>query len=375
MTAPLPPTARLADLDGLRGVAIAGVLVHHFIVPLCTGGIGSPGAYAAAALRLSYTGVDLFFVLSGFLIGGILLDHRDSPALLRTFYLRRFARIVPLALVCIAAVLGAQAAGLYGPPDGGAPWPWPVYGLFVTNIRMAAALDWGYRPLSALWSLGIEEQFYLVAPWLILLVPRARQLRLLLAFVVVAPLFRLGLIAFNPDWTFAANLLPFGRTDCLGGGFLVAWMVRNPPVRDWCARHRGWLLGSLAALAAGLAGLSRSGATNAGRPMALGGYTLVAAFYALLLLLTLCSPGSWWSRALGMRPLAQLGRWSYFVYLFQGLLIGLAVGLLFHRRLAVVSPANTWQFTAGLAGLLVAAALSGKFLEAPLLRWGRRHAY
>lgn len=366
---------RIGALDGLRGIAIAAVLAHHFIVPLCGGVIGSTGAYVAAGLRLSYTGVDLFFVLSGFLIGGILLDHRDSPSLLRTFYLRRFARIVPLALLCILTVLGAQALGLFGPPEGGAPWPWPVYALFVPNLWMAGSLDWGYRPLSALWSLGIEEQFYLVAPLLVLRVPRDRLPWLLAAFIILAPVTRMALTFYRSDWFFAASLLPFGRTDCLGAGFLVAWVVREPAARAWGERHRAVLLAGLLAAAMGMLWLTRLGATNAGRTMALGGYSMVAVFYALILWFTVTSPDSWWTRRLGFPPLVLLGRWSYFIYLFQGLVIGLTVGALFHHRLAVVNPATWFELAAGGAGLLLAAGLSHKFLETPLVRWGQRHAY
>ncbi len=367
--------SRIAELDGLRGLAIALVYVHHFVIPLCGNAPGSPGAYVAAALTLTYTGVDLFFVLSGFLIGGILLDHRDSPALLRTFYLRRFARIVPLALLCILAVLGAQAAGLYGPAEGREPWAWPVYALFMTNLWMAGTLDWGYRPLAPLWSLGIEEQFYLLTPGLVRLVSRKNILRLLLTFVGLAPLLRLGLMAINRDWSFAASLLPFGRMDCIGAGFVVAWLVRAAVVRAWGDRHQVALLGCLLPAAAGLAILTRLHAGNASPPMAAGGYTVTALFYGLILLLTLASPGAAWTRLLRWAPLVQLGRWSYFVYLFQGLATGLTVGLLFHHRLAVIAPDNWLQLVTGAAGLLLAAALSWKFFEAPLVRWGQRHSY
>lgn len=362
-------------LDGLRGVAIAAVLIHHFATPLLDGPPGSASAFANAALRLSYTGVDLFFVLSGYLIGGVLLDHRESPSLLGTFYLRRTARIMPLAFLCIGVTLAAQAAGWFGPPAGGEPWPVAVYAAFVPNLWMAATLDWGYRPLSVLWSLGIEEQFYLVAPWLILLVPRPTLPRFLLGLVIVAPVFRLGLISLNPDWAFAASLLPFGRTDCLGAGLLLAWMVREPAARDWGERQRAWLLALLALAAAGMVALTWLGASNAGRVMALGGYTVAAVFYALVLWFTVVPLRPGWTHWLVFRPLVQLGRWSYFIYLFHGLGVGLAVGLLFHGRFAVISPSNVWQLLAGLTGVFAAAALSMRFIEAPFLRWAHRRGY
>lgn len=376
LSATVPAPARIAALDGLRGLAIAGVLAHHYVAPYCSGELGSPGAYVGAALRLSYTGVDLFFVLSGYLIGGILLDHRDSPALMKTFYIRRFARIVPLALLCILAHLAAQAAGWYGPAEGREPWPVAVYAFFATNLWMAATLDWGYRPLSALWSLGIEEQFYLVAPWLVLLVPRLRLPWLLLGFVLLAPLNRLALTWANPEWAFAASMLPIGRMDCIGAGFLVAWVIRNPAARSWCSQHRPALLFGLGLATIGMLGLTRLNAINAGQTMALGGYSVVTVFYALILLCTVLTPNTRWTRLLSFPPLVQLGRWSYFVYLFQGLVIGLTVGLMGHHRLAVIHPAdNWWLLGAGLTVLMIAAGLSLRFFETPLVRWGQRHAY
>jgi peptidoglycan/LPS O-acetylase OafA/YrhL len=152
-------------------------------------------------------------------------------------------------------------------------------------------------------------------------------------------------------------------------------MVREPAARAWGERHRVVLLVGLLAAATGMLWLTRLGATNAGRTMALGGYSMVAVFYALILWFTVNCPGTWWTRLLSFLPLVQLGRWSYFIYLFQGLLIGLTVGALFHQRLAVVNPATWFQLVAGGAGLLLAAGLSHRFLETPLVRWGQRHAY
>ena len=95
--------AHIPELDGMRGVAIAMVLMfHYFYVPA----ILTPGGLAwhvSAPLRLGWTGVDLFFVLSGFLIGGILLDARGSSSYFKPFYTRRFFRIVPLYALVICA--------------------------------------------------------------------------------------------------------------------------------------------------------------------------------------------------------------------------------------------------------------------------------
>lgn len=95
--------AHIPELDGIRGVAIALVLSFHFFNVSAVVTPGGVAHYVLAPLRLGWTGVDLFFVLSGFLIGGILLDARGSSSYFKTFYVRRFYRIVPL----YALVLGA----------------------------------------------------------------------------------------------------------------------------------------------------------------------------------------------------------------------------------------------------------------------------
>ena len=373
--ASIVPGQRVRHLDGLRGIAIGLVLVHHFIPPLLNHVPGSPGAYVAATLTLAYTGVDLFFVLSGYLIGGILFDHRDSPRLFATFYARRSARILPLAAICIALILGAQRAGLYGPAEGGAPWPVATYMLFATNLLMAWANDWGYRPLSPLWSLAIEEQFYLFAPWLVRRVTRERLPGLLLGFIVAAPFFRIVLLGLHREWAFASAMLPFGRMDCLGTGLLVAWLVRSPGARRWCESHQAVLLGTIALAAVGCAVLTKAQAANGGFSMAAGGYTVVATFYASILLFCETHRDSAFNRVLGFAPLVLLGRYSYFLYLFQGFAIGLTVSLVFHRQLTITLPATWLQLTVGLGGLLGLAAASWRWIESPLLAFGRQRTY
>src|SRR5258707_15733453 len=112
---PLNPSARIPELDGIRGIAIRMVLIAHFF--LIVSRPGSALAYALVPLRLDWTGVDLFFVLSGFLIGGILLDARGSSNYFRVFYTRRFFRIVPIYaafLLCVALAMYLSSVGLIG---------------------------------------------------------------------------------------------------------------------------------------------------------------------------------------------------------------------------------------------------------------------
>jgi peptidoglycan/LPS O-acetylase OafA/YrhL len=97
--------SRLPELDGVRGIAILMVLVWHYAVYEFQPEPGSIGAYALACLRLSWSGVDLFFVLSGFLIGGILIDNQQSNNYFKVFYVRRVCRIFPLYFFLASFIL------------------------------------------------------------------------------------------------------------------------------------------------------------------------------------------------------------------------------------------------------------------------------
>ena len=203
--------AHFPQLDSLRTLAIAGVLYAHF-----TG--GPLNAYAGA------WGVRLFFVLSGFLITGILLRLRDDGAGARgsarkfgVFYARRFLRIVPVYYALLAA------AWIVGVHDVRSALGW--HALYLSNFHVAVL---GYYPLETahFWSLSVEEQFYLVWPLLMLLVPRSALGPTILATIGVGPLSRYLMTTHGVEvhtiWT-----NPIAVLDTLGFGALLAWSVWN----------------------------------------------------------------------------------------------------------------------------------------------------
>jgi peptidoglycan/LPS O-acetylase OafA/YrhL len=366
--------ARLRHLDGLRGVAILLVLIVHFVVPLFNHTPGSPGAYMSVALGLGYTGVDLFFVLSGYLVGGIILDHRGSSGFPAAFYVRRSARILPLAFICVATNLILQHAGLFGPPEGGKPWPTAVYLTFSTNLWMSGAADWGYRPLSPLWSLAIEEQFYLFAPWLLRAIPPAWIGRTIFGLIAGATLSRAAMLAYGIA-PLGIAFLPFARMDSIGFGLLVAWIVRSPPATHWCKANQKWIILLYTLLAAGCVLLIKLRAGNAGHAMVAWGYTVVAGFYGLSLLWLELNLFAIPRQVLGATPLVLLGRYSYFLYLFQGLILGLAVSLVFTGQTPIRPPQKWIELGFGFVVLLLVAAASFRWLEQPILALGRRWRY
>src|SRR5580704_14894457 len=196
---PLDFSRRIPELDGLRGIAIGMVIFFHVVTLAIAARPTLPLGYILATTRLFWSGVDLFFVLSGFLIGGILLDARDSPNYFKTFYVRRFCRILPLYFLFIGLVatayqfvyrpIGAPLNGIF---EGRLPWYW--YFSFAQNLRMAKLNTTGAAIMSVTWSLAVEEQFYLVLPAIVRFVRRSALPYVFIAGIVIAPLVRLFII-------------------------------------------------------------------------------------------------------------------------------------------------------------------------------------
>lgn len=247
---PLPPAKRVAHLpglDGLRGIAILAVLLHHFCTPNYPQGLPEGGVHGAVVkliyrvLNLGWWGVDLFFVLSGFLITGILLDAKGSSHFFRNFYARRSLRIFPLyygVLLLFFVVLPALAAvpawrgwllhnDLYLLGRDLAPkqiWLW----LYGANIKTALdATGWTFGLLTHFWSLSVEEHFYLVWPFVVVACDRIRLAQVCVAVAVGSVIARLGFVAAGMEPAYVYVLTPC-RLDGLALGSLVAALSRGP---------------------------------------------------------------------------------------------------------------------------------------------------
>jgi peptidoglycan/LPS O-acetylase OafA/YrhL len=375
---PITPPARVAALDGLRAVAIGLVVVCHYyaIVPTPAGSVVHD--WLRRATSLGYSGVDLFFVLSGFLIGGILLDHRAAPRLLPAFYARRFFRIVPLYLLLLATYfVGREIPGLRGLNHGTyffSPVPVWSYGVFGQNIAMSWMQDIGPYWLGPTWSLAVEEQFYLLAPLLIRRFSMRQVAGACVAVIVLSPLFRV-MALYHAQNPYAAVFLLLTRADGLMWGVLCACLLRSDSARV-ALRRRGTLLATLVVIggiAFAIASLRSLGADSP--PIVTWGYSLLSAWFALMVLGVLLFPATLVTRALGWRPLTWVGITSYFIYLFHT-----PVWYLLHWAFFNLPPLHlNWR--AGAVTILavvvtgVAARASWRWLESPLLKLGHRVAY
>jgi len=386
MTSRPDTSARVPEWDGVRGLAILMVVFHHYgnIQPGIGGG---PGAIRSA-VPLLWTGVDLFFVLSGFLLGGILMNHRDSGNYFKTFYLRRVCRILPLYFLWMALFFAVPFLLSPANPPGWyltifhqdiAHFPNWVYLFFFQNLFMAKT---GYAVASWLgptWSLAIEEQFYLVIPFIIWLAPPRRLLAVLLALIAMVPAFRIYLFLFHSG-IFTYVLLPC-RADSLLLGVLCAYLLRDDYFRSLLERHRNWLRSALIVLAAGMAGLTifsnqRGNGLLYSYEMATFGFTWIALFYACLILVVGTSRSGALARLTRVPVLRHFGIIAYGMFLINLPVITLVQGLISGKTMPDI---GNWSdvLTALLAFLVtwILAFLSWKFFEKPIVRWGHSFSY
>ena len=327
-------SSRIPELDGLRGLAILSVLIWHYIVSQLM--VTHPFANVMLdLLSFTWSGVDLFFVLSGFLIGGILIDNRRASNYFHVFYIRRACRILPLYFfwltLFIIITLGNPV--LSNNPALGwlfsAPLPLWSYSTFTQNLVMVKESAWGANWLGVTWSLAIEEQFYLILPLIIRFIP-FRNLPYFLGSVILAsPALRAMFILFNTEWGFFPSyLLMPCRADALMSGVLCAYFLRHDNIRTYLISHLPYLYGICGFFSVGLMLLLLKKEYLGSIAMTTYGYTLFALFYSSVLLIALLHQRGFLSVLAQNHLLRNLGVIAYGVYMFHQGVSGLAHGLI-----------------------------------------------
>ena len=360
--------ARWLELDGVRGLAaLLVVYVHLFLrwVPPTP----KPVFWLRTLSGMSWTGVDLFFILSGFLIGGILLRNRESENYYSVFYLRRGFRILPLYFALLAIFFAIRfwlPVGNDPNFDSGAI-PFWSYPLLVQNFPMAFTAHWGAGPLGVTWSVAVEEQFYLCLPLLIRLIPPRRHLVVFALLAISAPAFRY--FSHLPASTF---LLP-GELEPFFSGVILAWMFLHRPV---VFKAPAWR--ALAAFLFLVGSFAMAWIAIRGNRFGLGPFreTVVTLFWGAFLWLVLAYMGTWLTAPLRWRPLCWVGGISYGVYLLHPLIaqwIFLEVaGTLPNESLGMDGFLLTCLC---MAVILAVTYLSARFFERPLTAFGHRFTY
>lgn len=351
---------RVPELDGIRGAAILLVLVFHF-----GAGTMPPGILRDAA-TLGWSGVDLFFVLSGFLITGILLDTRQAPAYFRAFYARRMLRTFPLYFAYLAAMLLVilPLANHFGFFVQYRPEPL-AYWLYLSNWTSPFENPLG-GPLAHLWSLAVEEQFYLAWP-LAVRWAGPRALPALCVFLAAGSFAFRNLWPLDPTFPEVVYRWTPARIEPIAFGALVACAVRRPA---WVSRIRtaAPYAATVAALALAAVIASCGSPANLCRAMSRYGFTALAVLYALAVF----RAATGGSNALRSPLLGQFGKYSYGVYVLHFPLALAAMGFREAHGEVLGTGYALASLAIGVPLSLAAAAFSWRFLEDPFLRLKER---
>jgi peptidoglycan/LPS O-acetylase OafA/YrhL len=328
---------RNLSLDGLRGIAVLLVLLHHH-----------------GFMNAGWMGVDLFFVLSGYLITSILRRTRTDKFFWREFWTKRFTRILPpfLLLLLMTSLLGFSSSWLQ------------VLGYLTSFGDVLAYVRPTFQPLRQLWSLAVEEHFYIIWPFAVRLLPRRSLVFILVSLVAVEPVVRGIASVFFHNWDFVYFLTPF-RLDGLALGSLLSLGLESPRDTDLIRKWSG-LATVLFVIMWFVLRLSLGLRFTRDNPTAIYNgacYSLVSLVASSLIAYLISHPRSIVVRLLAWKPLVFTGVISYGLYLYQVLVMEMLI-----RKWHIPAEMVFWIDT---PIIFLLAWLSFAFYERPLIRWGK----
>jgi len=377
---PLSYSKHIPALDGLRGVAILMVMCVHFLA-VCKSEILP---FGPDITRLFFKiagqgslGVNLFFVLSGFLITGILIDTKDCRNYFFTFYARRVVRIFPvyyLTLFATLFILPRAVAAPFSPSQNmvdNQVYLW-CYAINIPPLSYLSFED-GNWSFSHFWSLAVEEHFYLLWPLIVYILPRRLLATSCCVVAVAAMVCRSAFAMLGADGLTILTFTPC-RADSLAIGGVVAVLIRGRWGRTMLRVCRGSLGVSVVLLLV----LVFIDPANYG--IHVMHYTVSAIMFACILVLAIHAPdGSLLSRCLNARGLRFVGQVSYGLYIFHFVCLGLFVRVLPPSSLTLLTGSRIVGIVSfcGIAtGLTLAvASLSWFLFESQVLKLKRRFRY
>ena len=322
---------RILQLDGVRALAFLVIFFHH-----------------AFDLPLLWAGVDVFFVLSGFLITGLLMEARGKQGAWSHFYERRALRILPpLTLLLIIATFVVKIH-----------WGWNILWYVFFAMNFAIAMNTGPQGLGILWSLAVEEQFYLFWPFIALNFSPRIVKRVAIGLVILAPVLRgIATPFLHTHWPIY-YLMPF-RMDLLASGAIlsVLWRERGD-LAKWRRNGLAMMIGGVVVFAACVHFDHSFRALSNVLSFNIFGYSLICCIATGLIVFTLGTESGWWMKLMTAKPVRAIGLVSYTGYLIHPFAIGL------------VTPfgSKPKDIPFALVVTLIYAGLSWWLIERPILR-------
>ncbi len=334
-------------LDGVRGLAICLVLMLHQTIYHVTENSSLIDRLFMPIASMGWMGVDLFFVLSGFLITGILLDSKSHPRYFQSFYARRSLRIFPLyyAVVFFSFVvlphLHLSKQAHFERTAGSEIWYW----VYLSNFSIAWHGKYLHPVMDVSWSLAIEEQFYLLWPLVVFLFNRRALVRICLGLVVAALVVRI-IMEIHGYGEVRINVVTPARMDSLAMGALVALLARDGGLGRW--RRSATLVGLTSVLAFAAIAVAGGYADVRNPWVRVAGYLFTsAAFSALIVHAAQAETNGWVRRFFENRVLRTFGKYSYALYLFH---------------LPIRAAIRDRFFTPGRFPVILASYLPGQFI-------------
>lgn len=368
---------RVPELDGIRGIAILMVMLYHF--KIYGSGWNSSTHFGWYHLcNFGWAGVNVFFVLSGLLITGILFDAQQNKSYYRVFYARRTLRIFPLYYVSLAIAFFAlprvlEGFGLVGVARQLQRTPQLPAWCYVQNWTTALAKNVFVSTLiSHFWSLCVEEQFYIVWPLCIRRLAQRRPIMILAAgLIIVAPFMRW--IMHQAGFVDAAYILTVCQMDALALGALLALSMRGEPEWALIRRWAPWLAGIAAAGVIAIILISHR-IRYGGKLMDTAGFSLIDLLAGAVLVLVMTGrETAWHVRLARSRFLRFFGKYSYGLYVIHQPVIYLmasvgvtAAALAMHVHGA--GPAIVLMNVMGFSVSLALALSSWHLIEKPCLK-------
>lgn len=356
----------ISELDGIRGIAVLMVVIWHYIT--CEGAAKFSPIFAMVVkpTLLFWSGVDLFFVLSGFLIGGILLDHCEFKNFYKTFYIRRAMRILPVYMLLLALFFLCRAFLNYNHYG----WlfdhavPDLAYLTFTQNIYMGFRGTFGGNFLGVTWSLAVEEQFYLLLPFLLLLAGSKKFKQWIIILIIVSPFLRLAFPGFG-----AIVNMPF-RMDSLLTGTFLSIIFRSEFAINILTQNKSTLWGIFVVLLLGIGVMTQHGiGRNFLDPSA------IAFFYAVFITLAILHRNEKITAILRSKILTKLGMYSYGIYMYHQMVSGILHGYFRGKPPSMETADGIVVTLASLILTIILAIISYHTFEAYFLAEGKRYSY
>lgn len=310
----------IKGLDGLRAVAILWVMLGHISAASQLSGDSTSLKFIKLFAGMGWGGVQLFFVISGFLITKILLENKGSTGQVRNFYIRRSLRIFPVYYFTLGVafillpLLGLNLYWLVEDTENQV-WFWTYLNNWVRPFTHSKAFP-------HLWSLAIEEQYYLIWPFVVIFLDRRWLIRICILMILSAPIFRFVLFYwYEPEiaglGARAAYNFTFARWDALALGSLLAVLLRDPVQRDFLKANANKILFFSLSMIFVQLGFSRT--FNA---IGKGGFELINQSSSALLFLVIVfyvvkGQKGRGVKLLEMTPLKLIGKYSYAMYIFH----------------------------------------------------------